>query len=103
MPRNNEPYRYAKPELMRKKFTALNILPQCRRSTGAVRSTKPELADVYNAAGLPQVTMPERLYPGERRILRNNNLRQFVRELYQPPAKKPGRKKSSGRPAGRPA
>ena len=70
MPRNNEPYRYAKPELMRKKFTALNILPQCRRSTGAVRSTKPELADVYNAAGLRQMTMTERLYAGVRRSVR---------------------------------
>ena len=103
MLKNNEPYRYAKPELMRKKFTALDILSKGRRSTGAVQPTKSGLADVYDAAGLPQVTTPEKLTEGERRILRNNNLRQFVRELYQPPAKKPGKKKSSGRPAGRPA
>jgi len=37
----NEPYRYAKPELMRVKFTTLDILPKGRRSTGAVRPTRP--------------------------------------------------------------
>src|SRR4029079_1055018 len=47
MLKNDEPYRYARPELMREKFMALKIMPQRERPQGTAPKTKPGLADVY--------------------------------------------------------
>jgi hypothetical protein len=110
MLKNNEPYRYARPELMRKKFVALEILPKGRKANGSAPRAKPGLADVYRAAKLPRVTIPDQLPKGEQKMLANRKLRQFVQELYLPPTAGGKDSRSSqksatvklGRPLGRP-
>ena len=100
---NNEPYRYARPDLMREKFSNLKLLP--KRPAAKRGSPKPGLADVYGDAKLPRVRIPNQLPKGESRILDDRGLRQFVQDLYIPPAARPADKTSatkSGRPAGRP-
>jgi transposase len=90
MLKNNEPYRYARPELMRTKFTKLKMLSKGRRPAN-VRTAKQGLADVFQAAGLPPVTVPGELPKGEQRMLANRGLRKFVKDLYQPPPCQTGR------------
>jgi transposase len=117
MLKNNEPYRYARPDLMATKFTAL----QSKHRGATSRSEKPSLrgparaglAKVYQAAGLPSVTVPEQLSHGEQRMLTQHKLTDFVGQLYQPSPTatvKPDNPKRAtspttktrGRPAGRP-
>lgn len=99
MLKNNEPYRYARPELMRKKLTKLEVLPKGTKAAG--------LDSIYRAARLPQVKTPGQLPPGEDRMLTDLELQVFVRELYQP-TKRDARGKRGptaekpGRPTGRP-
>ena len=57
MLKNNEPYRYARPELMRKKLTKLEVLPKRTKAAG--------LDSIYRAAKLPQVKTPEQLPTGK--------------------------------------
>jgi hypothetical protein len=89
MLKHNEPYRYARPALMREKFAAL----QTRLEPGGTDEPakpkprakgKPGLAEVYRDAGLPAVTCPEELPPGEKRMLTERELDEFVAELYHP-------------------
>ena len=100
MLKNNEPYRYARPELMRKKFAKLEVIPK--------RSKASSLDSIYRAAGLPQVKTPDQLPDGEDRMLTELELQEFVRELYQPPTKTPRTRAKqnvpadAGRPSGRP-
>lgn len=97
MLKNNEPYRYARPELMRKKFTTLKVKDA---GSNKVRTRgKPGLADVYQAAGLPRVTRPEDLPPGESQMLSERKLNDFVEDLYQPKARQ--RKECGAREASR--
>jgi transposase len=102
MLKNNEPYRYARPELMREKFATLQA--RVAEPTGTTRPAKcrakgkPGLAEVYQTAGLPEVTSPEELPAGEQRMLTERELTEFVAELYQPTAG-PGR--GNQRAAGR--
>jgi transposase len=92
MLKNNEPYRYARPALMRGKFAALQARGQeSRGSDGSAKPKprakgKPGLAEVYRAAGLPAVTCPEELTSGEQRMLAERELDEFVAELYYPAA-----------------
>jgi hypothetical protein len=92
MLKNNEPYRYARPALMRGKFAALQARGQESRGTDASAKPKPRakgkpgLAEVYRAAGLPAVTCPEELTSGEQRMLAERELDEFVGELYYPAA-----------------
>ncbi len=103
MLRNNEPYRYARPELMREKSSKLKLLPE--RPPVKRGSPKPGLADIYREIKLPPVWMPNQLPKGEQCMLEDRELRQFVQDLYLPPsahrANKPTATKP-GRPAGRP-
>ncbi|WP_435011796.1 IS110 family transposase (plasmid) [Tundrisphaera lichenicola] len=121
MLKNNEPYRYARPELMREKFAKLQGAgTQAAEGTQASPRAKAGsgLAEVYRSAQLPPVTAPESLPAGERRMLAERELGDFVRGLYQgksadsgaEPAEDRGRKKGeqepansgeTGRPAGR--
>jgi len=108
MLKNNEPYRYAHPELMRKKFIKVKIL---NRGSGGRQLSAKGLAEMYQAAGLPEVKQPEQLPPGEQRMLSAQSLGQFAKELYRPTRSPNGKKPSSprtqsspkaGRPVGRP-
>jgi transposase len=102
MLKNTEPYRYSRPELMREKFAAL----QSRGSptSGEARAPrprgkgKPGLAEVYRAAGLPDVTSPAGLPAGEQRMLTERELTELVAELYEPGARAAeGRQGAGGR------
>jgi hypothetical protein len=88
MLKHNEPYRYARPELMRAKFAKLQPRegdPQGRGGQARPRGKgRPGLAEVYEAAGLPAVIEPEELPPGERHMLTERKLDEFVAELYRP-------------------
>jgi transposase len=103
MLKNDEPYRYAKPELMNKKFAKL-------RGTGREPAEGPSaprprtkakegLEEVYRSAQLPPVTSPEGLPAGERRMLAERGLEDFVRGLYDP-AGPSARRAEPGREAG---
>jgi transposase len=89
MLKNNEPYRYAKPELMANKFAFLN-----RTKKGSAPRRKPSLraqaraglTAVYAEAGLPPVVTPDQLPAGELRMLTERKLTGFVGELYAPTA-----------------
>lgn len=98
MLKNNEPYRYAKPERMATKFTQLRSKShrdqsQCPTEPKPVvpslrRTAQSGLAAIYDEVGLPPVRSPEKLPSGERRMLNERQLMGFVKELHQP---KPGR------------
>jgi transposase len=90
MLKNNEPYRYARPELMREKFATLQAGgPEPEGAAPAAKPRakgKPGLAEIYQAAGLPAVTCPGDLPAGEQRMLTERELTEFVAGLYQPAA-----------------
>ena len=85
MLKNNEPYRYARPDLIRKKFAKLKVLKPNKVGRRKSGQAKPGLSAVYDAVGLPTVTSPERLPAGERRMLSDHDVTEFVQELYPPP------------------
>jgi transposase len=97
MLKNNEPYRYARPNLMREKFADLRHRGTDPSGTATAtkprRKGKPGLAEVYQTVGLPPVTTPEQLPPGEVRMLSDRDLEEFVAELYRPKAASRGKKK----------
>lgn len=86
--KHNEPYRYARPKLMAEKFTDLRNKhrPADQRSTGpSLRpAARAGLTTVYQQIGLPEVMIPEQLPRGERRVLADRDLMEFVTQLYQP-------------------
>jgi hypothetical protein len=100
MLKNNEPYRYARPELVAKKFTKLRAhSPQEQQVSGRASSLQPAaragLAVVYQQAGLPKVTVPPALPEGERRMLAARKLTEYVDQLYSPsPANRPKRSRA---------
>ena len=99
--KHNEPYRYARPELMAEKFTELRdkYLPaEQRGQQPRLRpSARNGLSAVYQQVGLPQVRSPEQLPPGERRMLDNHLLTDFVHGLHNPSAPKPARSSTKKR------
>jgi hypothetical protein len=99
MLKNDEPYRYARPELMREKFSKLRAGGERGSEAANPRLTAAgaRLAEVYEAAGLPPATAPRGLPAGESRMLAERGLGDFVEGLYEAPVPGPG-----GRPAGRP-
>jgi hypothetical protein len=89
MLKNNEPYRYAKPKLMCKKFGKLRGdggSADGLRPTRSGKNARPALDDVYLRADLPAATAPENLPAGERRMLADRGLEGFVWALYSPPS-----------------
>lgn len=103
MLKNNEPYRYAKPKLVATKLAVLR-----RRATASVQFVPLSkagghgLSAIYSAAGLPRVTLPEALPKGERRMLNERKLDEFVTGLYASSPSKPKNRETRGGPAGRP-
>lgn len=87
MLKKNEPYRYAKPMLMAKKFTNLKRADQgMKKSSGPTARAKAKegLAAVYSELGMAEALAPEELPDGERRMLIDKNVWEFVEELYRP-------------------
>jgi transposase len=123
MLKNNEPYRYAQPELMRKKFAKLQHPDPSRAEDSPAPGRRAKagagLMDVYRAAGLPPVTPPEELPAGERRMLEERELADFLQGVYRTPgpdaevhpaaSRRKARSRAStspqspGRPPGRPS
>jgi transposase len=98
MLKNNEPYRYAKPELMAHKFAFLNRAMNGsapRRKHGFKAQARVGLTAVYAHAGLPPVVTPDELPNGERRMLTERKLNDFVGELYAPAASRSRKSKQS--------
>lgn len=108
MLKNNEPYRYARPDLMREKFGKLKIIKPNAAARRTAKKPPADLVTLYRAAGLPPVRQPEQLPVGERRMPAECELEPFVEALYRPetPMKKSTASSSkiqpSGRPKGRP-
>jgi transposase len=84
MLKNNEPYRYARPALMRQKFSHLGETATGKRSPVLRGRPKPCLSEIYEAVKLPAVKQPHELPRGERRMLEERKLVEFVEELYHP-------------------
>jgi transposase len=103
MLKHNEPYRYAKPQLMTDKFVKLirkstADAAESRKQTAALRAAaRKGLGAVYETAGVPRATPPEALAPGERKVLKERKLDDFVHELYSTPASRP-RKRAAKKP-----
>ena len=104
MLKNNEPYRYARPALMREKFSHLGETATGKRSPVLRGRPKPSLPEIYEAVKLPSVKQPQKLPRGERRMLGERKLVEFVEELYQPASRQRKAKppvKTAKRPAAR--
>jgi transposase len=96
MLKNNEPYRYAKPELVKGK------LDECQRKAGQVapareRPASPaadRLNEVYRSHGLPASQAPAEWSTGERRGFADSDVAGFAEEVHGPRGKaaKPRRK-----------
>lgn len=89
MLKNNEPYRYAKPELVKGK------LDECRRKAGnatPVRSrpvspAADRLNEVYRTHGLPTSQAPPEWSAGERRGFADPDVAAFAEEVHGPRGK----------------
>lgn len=94
MLKKNEPYRYAQPKTVQAKLAKLRVTATGRKrrggnpkgsprpaNYGSGRRTKaiPALNDAYTAEGLP--TAPP-LPPGERRVVHDAGLDEFVRDIH---------------------
>ena len=89
MLKHHEPYRYAKPELMRKKFRGLHYLATGERLPRQ-RSKRPrDLNEIYRAVGLPSVTSLHDLPQGERGMLENRKITDWVRQIHSAPQPTP--------------
>jgi hypothetical protein len=101
MLKNNEPYRYAKPELMAHKFAFLNRATQNsapRRKRGFKAQARAGLPAVYAHAGLPPVLTPDELPNGELRMLTERKLNEFVCDLYAPATNRSRKSQQSSSP-----
>lgn len=108
---HGEPYRYAMPDATRAKLGNLRRAMGDKRTSAARgryrtppemlaagfhASITPPLSDVFTDEGLPPPQLPEELPAGERRMLCDKEVDQFVREIHTPrytPRPKRDRKK----------
>jgi transposase len=85
MLKHNEPYRYAKPELMRKKFRELHYSATGERLPRQ-RSKRPQgLNEIYRAIGLPPVSSLHEVACGELRMLEKRKLTDWVDQIHSGP------------------
>lgn len=82
MLKHNEPYRYAKPELMRSKFRGLHYLATGERLPRQRPQRRRNLNDVYRAIGLPQATNLRDMASGERGMLEKKKLTDWVDQIH---------------------
>ena len=89
MLKHNEPYRYAKPELMRKKFRNLHYLATGERLP-TQRAKRPRgLKEIYRVIGLPNVSSLSEMPKGERAMLKDRKLADWVRQIHTDQAATP--------------
>jgi transposase len=94
MLRNDEPYRYAMPASTRSKLARLRVRATGqRRPTGVRRRSAPSdepveiippLNEILNVEGLNPARELQQLPEGERKVLREQDLDQFVRQIHAP-------------------
>ena len=95
MLKTNEPYRYAKPDVVRRKLTECRgkaQLPPVKpaKASRAADGESP-LGDLYGRHGLPACQPPARWSAGERRALEAAEVMPFAASVHQP-APKPKRR-----------
>jgi transposase len=99
MLKNNEPYRYAKPDTVRVKLNEVRRkageAPPKRAATASGTAEKKSAAGrlntVYERAGLPQARSPEQWPAGERRVLAEAEVMPFAQDVHTEPCR--GRRK----------
>jgi hypothetical protein len=97
MLKNNEPYRYAKIDVIKKKLVKCRGKTQpAPKITAQVETSPPtagsELIDLYRLHGLPACQSPSEWSPGEQRALERAEVTTFAQSAHKPPkiaAKKP--------------
>jgi transposase len=97
MLKHNEPYRYAKYEVVRGKLAA------CRRQTAAqasVRQATGALNDLYRAHGMPASQTPDEWSAGERRALDAAEATAFAETAHRPPERASRRRRAAAPAAG---
>lgn len=84
MLKHNEPYRYARPDLVAKKLGDLRGNTKAQGRSPVRRSTPPQgLAVVYECVGLPAICAPDQLPAGEQRMLADRGLLDYVEGLHR--------------------
>lgn len=81
MLKHKEPYRYAKPDLIRRKFRELHYLSTGERLPRKRSSRSRTLNDIYQAAGLPTTVSYDSMSAGERKMLKARRLTEWVKEI----------------------
>jgi transposase len=96
MLKNNEPYRYAKPDLVQRKLTdcrsKAQLPPVKRAATRRAADGESPLADLYRRHGLPACQPPAQWSVGERRALEAAEVMPFAGSVHNP-AVKPTRRR----------
>jgi transposase len=96
MLKNNEPYRYAKLDVVKNKLT------KCRRKTNRSSPTRTRssrtpanaspLNDLYRQHGMPMCQPPQTWSVGERRALEAAEVMPFAESMHKPSTKEKPRK-----------
>jgi transposase len=90
MLKNNEPYRYAKPDVVRRKLTdcrgKAQLLPVKPATVRRAADGESPLADLYRRHGLPACQPPARWSAGERRALEAAEVMPFAGSVHDPAA-----------------
>lgn len=97
MLKNNEPYRYAKFDVVKGKFTdcrrkAQKAAPKQRAE--AAKSQESPLNELYLEHGLPACQAPDQWSDGERRALDAADVSTFAEEVHSPATKPRSRKRA---------
>ena len=95
MLKNNEPYRYARPERVQAKLRHVGRAAEEAGKPTGPRSGQPpgvepgeRLNRTYARAGLPRANGPQEWSPGERRALEAAGSREFAEAVHAPPPRK---------------
>jgi transposase len=95
MLKNNEPYRYARPERVQAKFRLVNRAAEeagkpLDPKPGEEREAEPKgrLNRTYTQTGLPEAKGPREWSPGERRALEAAGAMEYAEAIHAPPPRK---------------
>ena len=84
MLKHHEPYRYAKPELMRQKFRRLHYMATGERLPPQRTQRPRALNEIYRAAGLPCAISGNELPKGERAMLEKRKIMDWLKQIQSP-------------------